>query len=135
MKTTIKNGTTNSSATGKTNLSVNKKVNNLSDSIVEGNRIDNTSDLDIKMKRMLTLGFFEIIDDNIEDVRLSKLPEEEQAVLIDAASFLRAIISEATKTSEYRNINKMAMFLNMALDRVDRFYAKNPDLSIFNRIG
>lgn len=101
------------------NLKTSKKMKN-SEPIQDLYSIYKSTGLPNEM--ILSLGYVGLS----EDV-LYKLPVERRQHLFGICQYLHTVISESMKEKESRDMDKISMFLRLAMDQTDNYYSKTND--------
>ena len=65
---------------------------------------------------------------------LNDLPVEKRNGMFFLCQNLHVVISEAMKSKEYRNTQKMLGFLQMAIEESDKFYKDKSDDLLFHEL-
>ena len=80
--------------------------------------------------RILSLGYVGIGSESF----LKDLPVEKRNSMFFICQNLHVVISEAMKSKEYRDTNKMLGFLQMAIDESEKFYKDKSDDLLFHEL-
>ena len=79
---------------------------------------------------ILSLGYVGLSEDVLE-----KLPVERRQHLFWISTYLHTVISESMKEKECRDMDKISMFLRLAMDQTDKYYSKTTDnVSLFRSL-
>lgn len=84
------------------------------------------------LSSILSLGYIDFIDD--EEIKFKQLSVDERNTILLVRDFLSIVISEAMKSKEERNENKIVMFLKLAMEMSDNYYASNPCVLLFHSL-
>ena len=84
----------------------------------------------VPKERILSLGYVGVGSKSF----LKDLPVEKRNSMFFICQNLHVVISEAMKSKEYRNTNKMLGFLEMAIDESDKFYKGKADDLLFHEL-
>lgn len=84
------------------------------------------------LSSILSLGYIDLIDD--EEIKFEQLSVDERNAILLIRDFLSVVISETMKSTDKRNENKIVMFLKLAMEMSDNYYASNQHVLLFHSL-